>query len=350
MVVLNWSWLRMVIISSCSRVEWLRCAGTGMDGEPRAPDRWWRTGPRADRWAGRSRRARRIAAVVLLEAGNHLLDEVADCGRSRRRGAPSRTLLRSAEGRPRQPGDDGRLGTELLRGRGQRALRLRGPPPSSSPPSPAAARWPGRPTRSGPSAGRMSAVRAGDEVRAVELGGDVDGEPGAAERLGGERRCRASAERKLPPRAKNTLTRPVGHGLGCSPRCPGRDARGGSKPNVCLEPVEERTPAAARQMPTVRSPWTLLWPADGQVPAPGLPMLPAEEEEVDDLLDVVDGVPVLGEAHRPGEDDPLARARGASPAPRICVAVDAARRRPAPPRARRARPPPRPRIPRCGRR
>ncbi len=49
--------------------------------------------------------------------------------------------------------------------------------------------------------------------------------------------------------------------------------RGGAKPNAFSMP-ESSASLGISVMPTVRSPCTLLWPRNGQMPAPGLPMLP----------------------------------------------------------------------------
>src|SRR6516165_5053321 len=62
-------------------------------------------------------------AVVVLEPGNHLLDEVADAVVVAGEPLPV-DLAPRAEGRPREPRDDGQLGPELLRDGRQRAPGL----------------------------------------------------------------------------------------------------------------------------------------------------------------------------------------------------------------------------------
>ena len=101
-----------------------------------------------------------------------------------------------------------------------------------------------------------------------------------------------------------------------------------------------RTPGAARrrsaagsfsQMPIVRSPCTLEWPRTGHSPAPGLPMLPCSERDVDDLLDRRDRVAVLGDAHRPADDRPPRGGEHRPPRARSAARVQpgrAQRRRP----------------------
>jgi hypothetical protein len=52
----------------------------------------------------------------------------------------------------------------------------------------------------------------------------------------------------------------------------------------------------------VRSPCTLEWPRTGQVPAPGLPMLPFMSSMLT-IPDVLHAVFMLGQAHGPADDD-----------------------------------------------
>ena len=58
-------------------------------------------------------------------------------------------------------------------------------------------------------------------------------------------------------------------------------------------------------MPMVRSPWTLLWPRTGQAPAPGRPMLPRSSRKLTTSRIVATALLVLGQAHRPADDDAL---------------------------------------------
>ena len=60
-------------------------------------------------------------------------------------------------------------------------------------------------------------------------------------------------------------------------------------------------------MPIVLSPCTFEWPRTGQVPAPGLPMLPRTKSKLTISLDAADRVVVLRQTHRPANDHPLVR-------------------------------------------
>ena len=140
-------------------------------------------------------------------------------------------------------------------------------------------------------------------------------------------RVSGAAETKLPPipmkkraspsrsaRIASTVSRP------CS--------RGGSKP-YSARSASRKSRAAFSQIPMVRSPWTLECPRTGHSPAPGRPMLPCEQGDVDELLDGVHRVAVLGDAHRPAVHG---RRRGRSASRRPRGSAPGRARSPAPPR------------------
>ena len=71
---------------------------------------------------------------------------------------------------------------------------------------------------------------------------------------------------------------------------------GGSKPNSSLS-LSSGTSLVFSAMPTVRWPWTLLCPRTGQQPAPGLPDIAAQQQQVDQHRDVERAVRVLRQPH-----------------------------------------------------
>ncbi len=91
-----------------------------------------------------------------------------------------------------------------------------------------------------------------------------------------------TAETKLPPIAKKTLTLPSRSAWTASTvsrPC----SRGGSKPNSSRS-ASRKCSGARSQMPIVRSPCTLEWPRTGHRPAPGLPMLPCSSATLTNSL------------------------------------------------------------------
>ena len=81
-------------------------------------------------------------------------------------------------------------------------------------------------------------------------------------------------------------------------------ARGGLKPNVASRRSSSSS-LGISVMPTVRSPCTLEWPRNGQMPAPCAPDLAAHQHQVGELLHHLRAVPVLRQAHAVAEDDVL---------------------------------------------
>ena len=181
--------------------------------------------------------------------------------------------------------------------------------------------WMSRSVR--PEARQDQRVLAGDQMRAVELGRDLHGQPAALEGLGGVVRV-GRGRQEVAAHADEDLDAAVVHRLESLRRCRGRVARRRIEVELLCPALSGIPGLIFSQMPIVRSPCTLLWPRTGHRPAPRPADLPAQQREVDDLLDVGDAVLVLREAHRPGADHPLGRRWRSRAASRISVARDAA--------------------------
>ena len=114
---------------------------------------------------------------------------------------------------------------------------------------------------------------AEQQMRAVELGRDMDREIQARASPASAAFGVRHGDGKLPPRQISAFDAPVAHRLdgfdGVMAVCARRlEAEG------ALDAVEQRRSFGFSVMPTVRSPCTLEWPRSGQMPAPGLPILP----------------------------------------------------------------------------
>ena len=172
----------------------------------------------------------------------------------------------------------------------------------------------------------------------------------------GARRCRGWPRRSCRPCAKNTLTSPVAH----------RPDRVDGVEAVLARRLEAELVAAARRgrrrRPSPRCPWCgrpARWSgrAPGTAPAPGLPMLPRSSSRLTISWMVATALLVLGQAHRPADDDAVGlavalRERARSPRRVSPVAastssqvepVEVARRTRRTPRCARRRTPRRPR-------
>jgi hypothetical protein len=151
-------------------------------------------------------------------------------------------------------------------------------------------------------AGKQQRLPTGHEVPAIQLGGDVGGQGAVAERardpLGvggrGEEVAAHPEEHAGAPRF-HRLDR-ADHVQSGSP--------GRSEAKPPFQRVEER-----RRRPVIdpHRPIALhvAVAAHGTDPGAGTPERAPEQQQVDDLLNVRDGVLVLGEPHRPAGDDPL---------------------------------------------
>ena len=111
------------------------------------------------------------------------------------------------------------------------------------------------------------------------------------------------ADAKLPPMPTKTCTSPsrIAPIVSTVSR---PSARGGSNPNSAAN-ASRNAGMGRSQIPIVRSPCTFECPRTGHTPAPGRPMLPPRQQEVDHLANRRHRVGVLGEAHRPADDDAL---------------------------------------------
>ncbi len=108
------------------------------------------------------------------------------------------------------------------------------------------------------------------------------------------------ATARLPPRQISTFDLPAM--IACMAATASWPcAAGGLKPKVASMRASISAPGFS-VMPTVRSPCTLEWPRSGQMPAPGLPILPRMQQQIGDLLDVAGARRVLGDAHAVGDD------------------------------------------------
>ena len=175
--------------------------------------------------------------------------------------------------------------------------------------------WTSRSVR--PRQGRISASLAGDQVRAVELGRDVHGQVEAAQRGLGRASVSGVAATKLPPIAKNTLTWPSRIARIVVDGVEAVLARR-LEAELVAEPVEE-----ARRAPSPDAHGAVALhvgvAAHRAQPGAGLADVAAQQQQVDDLLDRRDRVLVLGQAHRPADDDAVGlavalRQRARSPA------------------------------------
>ena len=165
--------------------------------------------------------------------------------------------------------------------------------------------------------GRAGSAPAGPVTRwrAVELGRDVRGEAAAARAPAAVRSVSGVADRKLPPSAKNTCARPVVHARGWRRRCRGRARRGGGEAEARAQRGRGRRrrivlPDAHRAIALHVA--VAAHRAGARARAAEVA---AQQQQVDDLLDVGDRVLVLGEAHGPaGDDPPGGRRRSRRPA------------------------------------
>src|SRR3954469_15365488 len=154
-----------------------------------------------------------------------------------------------------------------------------------------------------PEAGQDQGGRAGDEMGAVQLGRDVGREPGAPERRGRVLGIRSRGE-EVPAQREEDLRAAVVQRVDgvdrIEPVLAGRVDAG-----RLLQRVEE---GGLRLLPDSHRPVALdvAVAADGADAGTGLSDRSPQEQDVDYLTDVVDRVLVLGEPHRPANDDPFA--------------------------------------------
>ena len=122
-------------------------------------------------------------------------------------------------------------------------------------------------------AGQDERGAAGDEVAAVELGGDVHGELAVAQGVGGVSRCPARPGGNFRRGRRRPWPRRDAW-RGWRRRCRSR-ARAASGMPHSRSSAARKASGIFSKMPMVRSPWTLLWPRTGQSPAPGRPIAPS---------------------------------------------------------------------------
>ena len=151
-----------------------------------------------------------------------------------------------------------------------------------------------------PEAGQDEGFLAGDQMRPVQLRGDLYCKPGPAQRLLGGVRIRAcdrevASEAHEGPRAarEECLDRLDGRGAGCTRWL---------EAELGPQTVEKGGLGA---LPDPHGPVALdvAVPAYRAHPRARLAEVPPEQEQVHDLLDVGDTEAVLGETHGPGHDD-----------------------------------------------
>ena len=152
------------------------------------------------------------------------------------------------------------------------------------------------------------------QVRAVQLGRMPTVRPHVLHRRGGHGRCRAwprrscrrdrrtrRRRRRAWPASTSTVSSRARAAARSRTR---RGARRGTSSGICS------------QIPIVRSPWTLLCPRMGDAPAPGRPMLPRSSRKLTISRMVATALLVLGQPHRPADDDAVVRPRRGPPTPR----------------------------------
>ena len=96
----------------------------------------------------------------------------------------------------------------------------------------------------------------------------------------------------------------VEHRLAGGRPCSGRSSRGGAK-SYCSARRSSGASSGFSVMPTVRWPCTLEWPRTGQMPAPGLPILPRSSSRLTSICTVRDALDVLRQAHAVDADNRL---------------------------------------------
>ncbi|CAM5307556.1 hypothetical protein STENM327S_06075 [Streptomyces tendae] len=155
-----------------------------------------------------------------------------------------------------------------------------------------------------PRVGRISARLSADGVRPVELGGDVGGQAAAPHGLLGDRACRGRPETKLPRDAEEDLDPALPHRLDRVHRVQAVGARRVEAELVAQgvqEGVRHLLPDAHRAVAL-----HVAVAAHGAGAGSGPAEVAAQQQEVDDLPDGGHAVLVLGDAHGPADDDPLA--------------------------------------------
>ena len=284
MVVLYWSWLRRVCRSS--RPGGVGALGEVVDGEVGL----------AGARSGSSRRSRGGCGSVkppgsahprveVLEAGDHPRDAVADRGRSRGSNAAHGTGVTAGRAAPAaRPADDRDLATQVRADAGSRRPREACTMPiesstvtNCSPPA-----WTSRSVR--PRVGRISASRAGDHVRAVELGRDLHGQP-----------QRAHARPRWPSVSGVAADEVAAHGeehaRPCRRACAriastvSSRARGAARSRTRRSSASRK--AVGRLLPDAHGAVALHVgvAADRAEPGAGLADVAAQQQQVDDLLD-----------------------------------------------------------------
>ena len=243
--------------------------GSGTSRSARAPARRLEAPLGRRRSAARSRPAAH-ARVEVLEARHDARDALADAVVVRDELLPRHAARRRRASRARGPPRSrarsrsaGRRGREPALRAVHRAIE------SSTVTNCAPAALTSRSVR--PRQGSSSTSRA-EQVRAVQLRRDVDGERRARERGLGERRVGRRHREVAAERRRRRAPVPSRHRLDRLDRVEAGLAR---RREAELAPSASRNAGRGRsQMPIVRSPWTLLWPRTGHGPAPGLPMFP----------------------------------------------------------------------------
>ena len=133
----------------------------------------------------------------------------------------------------------------------------------------------------------------------VELGLDLHGETELAPRR--QQPVGSGNERtRLPPSWNMARTSPFITASAASVQLR-PFSFGGSNPYSSLS-LSSGTSSGFSVMPTVRWPCTLEWPRIGSTPAPGLPILPRMQQQIDHHLHVLDAVDMLRHAHAVGDD------------------------------------------------
>ena len=151
-------------------------------------------------------------------------------------------------------------------------------------------------------AGQDQRLLAVDEVAAVELGADLDGQLAVPQ---APRTCRrvGRREREVAAEADEHLHLAAMHRLDRLDR-PKPVLAGRLDPADLAEPVEE-APSRAVVDPAGAVALDVAVPANRAGPRAFPADVAAQQEQVDDLADRVDAVLVLGDAQAPGDDDPV---------------------------------------------
>ena len=294
-MVLNWSWRAQRLqqqpaLGHVQHVE--RADGEhGLAGLGRGT-----CGCRAAGAAARSRRAGRPSRRRPRSRARRA--RCAGGSRCSRRGTPSHgDAVPVAERRPRPSADDVDLGAQVRAGRLERALGgvhrahrvLDGDPLVAAAGAvllgAARASAGSAPSARAPTCERFSLVETCTVRSALRIASSVT----CGVRRGRDEVAAQPDEHRAPRRrASRGSRRP----------CRGR-ARAAGRSRTPSASASRKCAGGRSQMPIVRSPCTLEWPRTGHSPAPGLPMLPCSERDVDDLLDRGDRVAVLGDAPSP---------------------------------------------------